>query len=56
MNNYIGINWNIKLLKLKDTLSKLRNINARLMKRNTFLFKQNNKLKERIKKHETVQR
>lgn len=54
MNNYIGINWNIKLLKLKDTLNKLRNIYSKLMKRNAFLFKQNNKLKERIKKHEII--
>ena len=46
---FIGINWNVKLIQLKESLNKLRNINARLVKRNNFLFKQNQKLKERLK-------
>jgi regulator of replication initiation timing len=45
---FIGINWNIKIIQLKESLNKLRNINARLVKRNNFLFKQNQKLKERL--------
>lgn len=44
----IGINWNVKLIRLKESLNKLRNINARLVKRNNYLFKQNQKLKERL--------
>ena len=46
---FIGINWNIKIIQLKESLNKLRNINARLVKRNNFLCKQNQKLKERLK-------
>lgn len=45
---FVGINWNIKIIQLKESLNKLRNINARLVKRNNFLFKQNQKLKERL--------
>lgn len=45
---FIGINWNVRIIQLKESLNKLRNINARLVKRNNFLFKQNQKLKERL--------
>lgn len=45
---FVGINWNIKIIQLKESLNKLRNINARLVKRNNFLCKQNQKLKERL--------
>ena len=49
---FIGINWNIKIIQLKESLNKLRNINARLVKRNNFLFKQNKKMREKIKSYE----
>ena len=45
---FIGINWNIKIIQLKESLNKLRNINDKLVKRNYFLFKQNQKLNERL--------
>ena len=45
---FIGINWNVRIIQLKESLNKLRNINARLVKRNNFLCKQNQKLKERL--------
>jgi len=49
---FIGINWNIKIIQLKESLNKLRNINARLVKRNNFLFKQNKRMREKIKSYE----
>ncbi len=49
IKNFIGINWNIKLIQLKETINKLRDKNSKLLKRNNFLFKQNQKLKERLK-------
>jgi len=52
IKNFVGINWNVKIIQLKESLNKLRNINARLMKRNNFLFKQNKRMRERIKSYE----
>ena len=49
---FVGINWNIKIIQLKESLNKLRNINARLVKRNNFLFKQNKRMREKIKSYE----
>jgi len=52
IKNFVGINWNVKIIQLKESLNKLRNINARLVKRNNFLFKQNKRMRERIKSYE----
>ena len=49
VKNFIGINWNIKLLRLKETINTLRDKNSKLISRNNFLFKQNKQLKERLK-------
>ncbi len=52
IKNFIGINWNIKLIQLKETINKLRDKNSKLLKRNNFLFKQNKKMREKIKSYE----
>ena len=48
VKNFIGINWNIKLLRLKEMINKLRDKNSKLISRNNFLCKQNKQLKERL--------
>jgi regulator of replication initiation timing len=45
----VGINWNIKIIQLKEMINKLRDKNSRLVSRNNYLIKQNLKLKERLK-------
>ena len=52
VKNFIGINWNIKLIQLKETINKLRDKNSKLIKRNNFLFKQNKRMKEKIQSYE----
>lgn len=52
IKNFIGINWNIKIIQLKETIHKLRDKNSRLMSRNNFLFKQNKRMREKIKSYE----
>jgi len=52
IKNFIGINWNIKLIQLKETINKLRDKNSKLIKRNNFLFKQNKRMKEKIQSYE----
>lgn len=52
IKNFVGINWNIKIIQLKETIHKLRDKNSRLMSRNNFLFKQNKKMREKIKSYE----
>lgn len=52
IKNFVGINWNVKLIQLKETIHKLRDKNSRLMSRNNFLFKQNKRMREKIKSYE----
>ena len=52
IKNFIGINWNIRLIQLKQTINKLRDKNSKLIKRNNFLFKQNKRMKEKIQSYE----
>jgi hypothetical protein len=52
VKNFIGINWNIKLLRLKEMVNTLRDKNSKLISRNNFLYKQNQKLRDKIKQHE----
>jgi len=52
IKNFIGINWNIRLIQLKQTINKLRDKNSKLIKRNNFLFKQNKRMREKIQSYE----